>query len=54
MLVGIALLDVFQKTPHQFTPGGKDGQTNHDEKYSLENWEEKTKNPKPNKNPANA
>ena len=53
MLVRIALFDGFQETFYQITPGGKDGQANHNEKYSLEYGKEKAKDSKSNKDPAN-
>ena len=43
---------MFQKTLYQFTPRGKDGQTDHDEEYPLQDWEKETKNSQNNEEPA--
>jgi hypothetical protein len=52
MVMGITLFNVFQKTLYQFASRGKNGQTNHDEKYPLKDRKEKAEDSQPDKNPA--
>ena len=50
--VRITFFEMFHKTLYQFTPRGKDGQTDHDEEYPLQDWEKETKNSQNNEEPA--
>lgn len=51
IVVGIVVFKVFQKTFDDLTPGGKDGQTDHNKEYPLKEREEQTKNSQSNKEP---
>jgi hypothetical protein len=52
MEVGMTLFEVFQKTSYGLASRGKDGQADHNEKYSLKDGKEQTDDPEANKGPA--
>ncbi len=53
VLMGIPFFEIFQETLYQLASGGKDGQSDHDEKDPLEDWQKEAKNPKSDQYPAN-
>jgi hypothetical protein len=53
MLVGKPSFDISDETSDQFTPGGQDGQADHDENYALKNRKEEAQDSEPDEDPAN-
>jgi hypothetical protein len=47
----ISFFEIFYKTPYRFAAGREDGKTDHDEKESLQDWEKKAKDSKPDEDP---
>ncbi len=52
VLTGISFFEVFQKTPYRLAAGRENGKADHNEKNSLKEGEEKTKDSKPDEDPS--